>query len=225
MNRRKLLAVLGAAALVGSLVGCAGPDGSAPTKGPGTSAAPSSPTGNGTATGNGEALSELAPTWDAITVEPLTPDAYYDRFMEGLSPEVDEFLALDGVRALHVDAATAFPFPLPPGWTFPADPGYYDDSADGPNWSSKLALGRVWEYWNYANVTEAHAAWDSGDEATALAYLDVVRDGFLSPVFPVNFDGNAEAWYEGVHGGFRDGDYSNIDLLVHNPFPWKPRGS
>ncbi len=218
--RTRMLPIVAAAALAVTLTACTP---QVENETPPTSSQHSAT--EGAATGTGSALSELAPTWEGVASDPMTPEEYRDAFMSGLTPHEDRFLDLEGALALHTAAAAAFPFALPAGWSFPADPGYYDRPEDGDNWSSKLILMRVWEYWNYANVAEARAAWEAGDEDAALGYLDIVREGFLSPVFPVNYDGVPEDWYEGSHGAFRDGDFAGFEQWVVNPFPWTPRGS
>lgn len=162
------------------------------------------------------------PTWEGLPSRPVSPEQYAATFMQA-SPENALTRPLEGILVFYTDAATAFPFPLPDGYSFPVDPGFYDRPEDGPNWSEVMAFNRIWNYWEYANADAARAAHVAGDDATATRYLDVIRDGYLSAAFPNNYVGTPAAdWYAGKFGDMREGDYSAWDDFMFNPFPWQP---
>lgn len=156
------------------------------------------------------------PEWPGLTPAPLSAAEYRATFMEGL--DGGETTDLPGIRVLYTDAATAFPLPLPPGWSFPADPGYVDEPEDGPNWSLVMNLMRIWCYWEYANMTEAEAAHAAGDDETAARFLDVVQSGYESVVYPVNYGSPPESYIHGYISPARTGDYTMWHSFAWNPF-------
>lgn len=162
------------------------------------------------------------PSWDGLPSHPVSPDEYAATFMQA-NPNNPQHRHLDGIFDYYTEAAIAFPFPLPEGYTFPVDPGYYDRPEDGPNWAEIVTANRIFWYWEFANVDAARTALSHGDEEAATAYFDVIRDGYLSPVFPNNYaDLAASEWYDNVYGPMREGDFTDYEHLVHNPFPWQP---
>ncbi|KAA9085411.1 hypothetical protein [Microbacterium radiodurans] len=139
------------------------------------------------------------------------------------NPHNPQHRKLDGILEYYTEAAAAFPFTLPDGYTFPVDPGYYDRPEDGPYWSEIVTANRIFWYWEFANVDAARTALSHGDNEAATAYFDVIRDGYLSAAFPNNYAGDIPSkWYDNMHGAMRDGDFDSYDNLMHNPFPWEP---
>ncbi|MEW2013531.1 MULTISPECIES: hypothetical protein [Microbacterium] len=163
-----------------------------------------------------------APDWEGLPSTPVSPAEYADTYMQA-NPHHMLHRNLDGILEYYRDAATAFPFPLPAGYSFPVDPGYYDRPQDGPNWAEVVTANRIWSYFEYANVDAARAAFDRGDEDAALGYLDVIRDAYLSDAFPNNYEGTSpQDWYDGVYSGMREGDFTLQENFIFNPFPWEP---
>lgn len=163
-----------------------------------------------------------APDWEGLPSDPVSPAEYADTYMQA-NPNHMLHRDLDGILEYYRAAATAFPFALPAGYSFPVDPGYYDRPEDGPNWAEVTTANRIWSYFEYANVDAARAAFDRGDEDAAIGYLDVIRDAYLSDAFPNNYAGTSpEDWYDGVYSGMREGDFTLQENFIFNPFPWKP---
>lgn len=162
------------------------------------------------------------PAWEGLPSRPVSPDEYAATFMQA-NPNNPQHRTLDGILDYYTEAAIAFPFPLPEGYAFPVDPGYYDRPEDGPNWSEIVTANRIFWYWEFANVDAARTALSRGDDEAATAYFDVIRDGYLSVTFPNNYaDLPASEWYDNVYGPMREGDFADYEHLVFNPFPWQP---
>lgn len=219
MNRRQaILTTAIALAAAMALAGCSGLDGqpllhSEPAATDPPAAVPLSDAPQGVMTPT------PYPT-DVIATLPVAAQEYRERFYQGLDYGSSIELTLDEVRELYTQTATAFPYPLPQGWAFPADPGYYDDPSLGPNWSKALAVMRVFNFWEYANATEAIAAYKAADTEKFEHLMTVLHDGYVG-VLPPNYEPqNGEWWFDTVFNGWHDGIFSNYATTFYNPFPY-----
>ncbi len=215
MRRASTILALATTALLaaGSFAACSAMEIVAPSEKP--AATPTTPESAAAAGAN-------APDWEGLPSDPVSPAEYADTYMQA-NPNHMLHRDLDGILEYYRAAATAFPFPLPAGYSFPVDPGYYDRPGDGPNWAEVVTANRIWSYFEYANVDAARAAFDRGDQDAAIGYLDVIRDAYLSDAFPNNYAGTSpEDWYDGVYSGMREGDFTLQENFIFNPFPWEP---
>lgn len=215
MRRASTTTALAATALLlsGALSGCTAMEITATSEKSPAAAQPADTSGASTSNLSGG---------EGLPSEPVSPQEYADTYMQA-NPHHMLHRDLDGILEYYRDAATAFPFPLPQGYSFPADPGYYDRPEDGPNWAEVTTANRIWAYFEFANVQAAKAAFDRGDEDAAAGYLDVVRDAYLSEAFPNNYVGTPpQDLYNLVYSGMRQGDFTLETNFIFNPFPWKP---
>lgn len=111
---------------------------------------------------------------DVVVSEPLTVDDYVAEFGgRGGS------LGADGIRDEYWRAALTFPFPLPDGYAFPANPILW---GPGDQYEAGYGAADAFMFWSGATATAAWAAHQRGDEETADALLDNLVECWNSPV-------------------------------------------
>lgn len=88
------------------------------------------------------------------------------------------------VQAEYEAAVSAFPYPMPDGYSFPAEDGV---TLPEPNasWEAGVGANQAWFAWAGATLDAAYQAHQAGDTAKAAAYLDRFEAAYSSGTNPV----------------------------------------
>lgn len=151
---------------------------------------------------------------EVIATTPTDVDSYMSEFgdrggwMDGA-----------GVVAEYERAAAIFPFPLPHGYMFPAEPILFgEDDLYEVGYGSAQAF----EFFMGATATAAKAAYDRGDERLASELIDVYEQAYLSEIRPLYADpelpgGSGPEMTETIAPA-RNGDYRTMQVMKISGF-------
>ncbi|MCT9819581.1 hypothetical protein N3K63_04690 [Microbacterium sp. W1N] len=145
----------------------------------------------------------------------VTPQQYYDELLAGMTS--GEVVTVDTLRAEYARAIPIFPFPLPEGYAFAADPGYVDEPDTGIWWNRSMNFMRIWSFWEGATAREALHAYERGDVAAQTALLDLLETAYRSPARPVNFDDPGLGILSLAVEPARGGDFEMLLALTTDP--------
>lgn len=95
-----------------------------------------------------------------------------------------------GVQAEYEAAVAAFPYPMPEGYSFPAEDGVTLPEANA-SWEAGEGQNQAWFAWAGATLDAAHRAHEAGDTAAATALLDTFEAAYRSDANPVVDPGHA----------------------------------
>jgi hypothetical protein len=116
-----------------------------------------------------------------LTASPARAASSLGMTSSSASSDLGRFTDIAGVHSEYRDAIAAYPLPLPPGWTFPAESQQRDGSVVG-QWERGSGQAEAYFYWQRANAVAAYEAYLRGDPTEAERLLDVLAYGYNSPV-------------------------------------------
>lgn len=117
---------------------------------------------------------------EVLVSEPVSADAYLNEFQNR-----DGSMNADGVRHEYERAATIFPFELPEGYAFPVEPILIGEN-DG--YQVGYGVSEAFQFWTGATATAAYAAHERGNDAEAGRLLEILEEGYVSPVRSLYMD-------------------------------------
>ncbi|WP_293694462.1 hypothetical protein [uncultured Agrococcus sp.] len=115
-----------------------------------------------------------------VHTNPLSEDEYVAEFGSR-----SDSVTQDGIRDEYWRAAATFPFPLPDGYAFPADPILWGEN---DRYEGGYGAADAFSFWSGATATAAWAAYERGDEDTANQLLDALESGHVSPVRSIHLE-------------------------------------
>lgn len=124
---------------------------------------------------------------------------------------------LEGIHAEYVEAVAAFPFPLPPGFAFPAKSGLENIAPSFmPNdvpvvWRRGNGYAEVFMYWQSAMATAVLNAHSRDDEEEVSRILDSLENGYNSAVRRAVLEDPDNAFIKNHLAPARGGDFSELE--------------
>lgn len=163
----------------------------------------------------------------------MRPDAAFGAVsptsIEAVPGGVDAYLAaspttgitdLAGIHAEYREAAAAFPFELPPGWTFPPESSLRDIQTSSESsetkavWERGNGAAEAYLFWQTAVATAAYEAHLRGDQTGVDSLLDTLESGFRSDVRRAVLEDPADELIKVDVAAARSGDFASLKRVA-----------
>lgn len=159
----------------------------------------------------------LAPSSAAAASTPAPPaELTVADFVDRFGPTTGDMVWLSGAEVedeFHA-AAAAFPLDLPAGYTWPT--GLSRSLGTVTEYQRGTGVAEAYLYWEAAHATAAYADSRSGDMVSAVAQVEVLVDGYASPIRSMYVDpeepGTDSEYYRSVLEPALNGD---LEPLLH----------
>ncbi|RWZ49534.1 hypothetical protein ELQ90_12240 [Labedella phragmitis] len=128
---------------------------------------------------------------------------------------------LAGIHAEYREAAAAFPYEMPPGWSFPSESGLRDiptTASEGSEtsalWERGSGTAEAYLYWQTAVSQAAYEAHLDGDQAGVASLLDTLEAGYRSDVRRTVLEDPAEDFIRIEIAAARNGDFTGLKSVA-----------